>query len=374
MARLNVTACYCAAYAGSYLYVATNVGVWRYHTVNNVWEKLPPSSCSPERRRRDDHKFSCLCSVSDYMYAISESNLPMQRYSLAQNIWQSGSKLPFLSKSDEQDSMLKNVSAVVMRSKIYVLHGYCKQEGAEWEWKARAAVFHCFDPQKNEWKQMASTVYPHFESSLFVVDDNKLYVAGGKISVKELERQIIPEGDPAPVEVYDGVYNRWSVVRQKHIPRNNLGAVELQDGRVYFIINKFPVDSGIRIPPGEVYHISLREWEHLGQLKCMAVRKDGGIAHPVLCYLPLRKDSLKTPTRKEKSTLMKTWKRSEQFSMYSVFYDLLCDFWSVSVFCSARERINMSTPIDICKPISVCSYRALHIRCRYMFFKNLQVL
>ena len=28
------------------------------------------------------------------------------------------------------------------------------------------------------------------------------------------------------------------------------------EGRVYFIINKFPIDSGVRIPPGEVYPVS----------------------------------------------------------------------------------------------------------------------
>ena len=314
MARLNeATACYCVLYVGIYLYVATDVGVCRYHTVDNVWETLPPF------QQYQSHHISCLCSVSDYMYAISESDLPMQRYSLAQNIWQSGSKLQFLNKTDEQNSKLSTVSAVVMRSKIYVLHGYCKQEG-QWEWKAKAAVFHCFDPQKNEWKQMASTVYPHFESSLFVVDDNKLYVAGGTISVKERKRLIIPgrisvekhgrptrdhtlrpRGDRAPVEVYDGVHNKWSVVRQKHIPQNDLGALELQDGRVYFIINKFPVNSGIRIPPGEVYPISLHDWEDLGE-PFYFMDKGGA----VLCYLPVKKDSLKKTGEEKKSTLMKT--------------------------------------------------------------------
>ena len=52
---------------------------------------------------------------------------------------------------------------------------------------------------------------------------------------------------PAPVEGYNEVLNTWFIVPQKHIPPNGLGAVEIE-GRVYFIINKFPVDSGIRIP------------------------------------------------------------------------------------------------------------------------------
>ena len=77
--------------------------------------------------------------------------------------------------------------------------------------------------------------------------------------------------------------NKWSVVDQKHIPENNLGAVEV-DGRVYFIINKFPIDSGIRIPPGEVYPVSLHKWEKLGNISWTAA----------LCYAPIKKKSLKT--------------------------------------------------------------------------------
>ena len=64
----------------------------------------------------------------------------------------------------------------------------------------------------------------------------------------------------------------WTVVDQSHILPNNLGAVQVE-GSVYFIINNFPVDSGIRIPPGEVYPISLNEREDLrkGGEKCNLV-------------------------------------------------------------------------------------------------------
>ena len=63
---------------------------------------------------------------------------------------------------------------------------------------------------------------------------------------------------------------------------NNLGAVEIE-GRVYFIINNFPIDSGIRIPPGELYPVHLGEWKNLGKIDKSAV----------LCYLPVKRESLK---------------------------------------------------------------------------------
>ena len=122
------------------------------------------------------------------------------------------------------------------------------------------------------WEQKESTCQPHFGSSVFVVN-SKLYVAGGNVS---LDDDDVPCGDPAPVEVFDEENNKWSVVEQSHIPANNLSAVEIE-GRVYFLINNFPVDSGIRIPPGEVNPVCLVGWENLKEVDKEAV----------LCYVPL---------------------------------------------------------------------------------------
>ena len=123
------------------------------------------------------------------------------------------------------------------------------------------------------WTKLASTCHPHFVSSLFVVN-NRLCVAGGTID-GYLEHQ-------APVEVYDEGTNTWSVVPQKCIPSNDLGAVEIE-GRVYFIINKFPVDSGIRISPEEMYQIDLSGWGDVAKVNSKAI----------LCYLPVKSENLK---------------------------------------------------------------------------------
>jgi len=269
--------CFCAEYYGNYLYVAgkTQSGqfvIYRYDVGNNSWDTLPPCLES-------NNKINCLCSVDDYIYAISESNLP-QRYSLANNKWQEGAKLPWASDGCYR---LSNVAAVVLKSKIHVIHG-CEKE--EWisgnyfmeRWVGTPAIMHCFDPAKNKWEKHSSTCRPHFGSSLFIVN-NRLCLAGGKVSCDSSGK---PKGNPAAVEVYKEENNTWSVLEQNHIPPNNLSAVEIE-GRVYFIINKFPFDSGIRIPPGEMYHIHLDEWENLAQVSDKAV----------LCYLPVKRESLK---------------------------------------------------------------------------------
>ena len=231
--------------------------------VNNSWVELP--------KYGNNHRVECLCSVGDYLYAISESN-PPQRYSLTNNSWQGGER----SKVDEDKESLITVSATVMNSKMHVIYGYKKREGDGIFSSSviKPAVVYCFDPRYNVWTKLASTCHPHFDSSLFVVN-NRLCVAGGNIDGHR-EHQ-------APVEVYDEGTNTWSVVPQKHIPPNNLGAVEIE-GRVYFIINKFPVDSGIRIPPEEMYQVDLSDWENLAKVL------DSGA---VLCYLPVKGENLK---------------------------------------------------------------------------------
>ena len=190
---------------------------------------------------------------------------------------------------DDQDILVYG-TAVSMGSKIYVLHGCYKEERRRSE---KRAVVHCFDPLKNVWLKKASTLYPHFNSILFV-DNNKLYVAGGWDTVpsESSSGYVWARGGAAPVEVYNDESNSWYAVEQNRIPSNTLGAVELLGGKVYFIINKFPIDSGIRIPPNEVYKISLRQWEN-------SLEKIDHTA--VLCHLSVKKEMLSTVQASAKS-------------------------------------------------------------------------
>ena len=291
MAKLsNATECIGAEVVSHNLYVAVSrdgdsVDLYCYNTIRNVWETLLCCQCGFVR--------VCMCSFSEYIYVFSDRSEPPQRYSLSQNVWQSASELPFFKKLDRSEKLF-SVTAVSIKSKIYVLHGYWSEKYDRHENKisAKPAVVHCFDPKKNEWEKKASTLCPHFESNL-IVDNNKLYVAGGKVSVDKFSGCVFTFGETAPVEVYDEENNSWCVVQQNHIPSNDLNAVELIGGKVYFIINKFPIDSGIRIPTNEVYKISLQEWEHL-----TTIHEDA-----VLCYLPVNKEMLNTLKAAAKSPL-----------------------------------------------------------------------
>ena len=257
--------CNAAVSVGCNLFVAgiAPVGgfyLYRYDTESNAWEmKQLPSTL----------RINNLCILGDYIYAIS-SNLGKvpQRYNIAKRQWQSISKL-----SSNGIYQACNIGAIVhSKVSIFVLCSNINQK----EGKYQPAVLHCFDLAKNEWKEKARTCQPHFGSSLFEVN-GKLFVAGGKCSLDQRYNY------PAPVEVYSEETNTWSVVKQEHIPANNLGAVEIE-GRVYFIINQFPIDSGIRISPEERYPVPLDEWKNLGKIEQCAV----------LCYLPLKREYMKT--------------------------------------------------------------------------------
>lgn len=252
----------CKLFAGGE-YSSKSSCVHCYDIERNVWEKL---------NYPHGGAISNLCRIGDYMYPI----LPyvsqiFERYNLAECRWQ---RIQKLNITQEIFHYFYNSGGTVLNSNLYVLYAHVRM--VESSWQTENTVLHCFDPLRNRWKKKASTCHPHLVSSLFVVS-GKMYVAGGFDSFKEGK----PCGKPAPVEVYDEENNKWSVVKQSRIPPNDLGAVEIE-GRVYFIINRFPIDSGIRIPPGELYPVHLDEWQNLGKVDKTAA----------LCYMPLKRESL----------------------------------------------------------------------------------
>ena len=237
--------------------------IYGYDIEKNLWE----------RQQHNLGTVEGICTLNNFMYAVMHCNQLPQRYSISKRQWQSFAKVGITS---DNYNCFYNSGVAVLGAKVYVLYGKGFRENPRYL-NVQSAGLHCFDPAKNEWEVKATTSKPHFGSSLLVVNST-LYVAGGNVSINDYGR-----GNPAPVEVYDEEKSTWSVVEQKHIPPNNLGAVEIE-GKVYFIINKFPVDSGIRIPPGELYPVPLGEWENLAKIA----------ANAVLCYLPVKRESLKT--------------------------------------------------------------------------------
>lgn len=263
--------CYSAAeHVGNHLYVAVNkYDVHCYSIDQNSWKELPESPSCP---------INNLCSIGDHMYAIGNYNQVPQRYSFSQCRWQPIAKLSYCSDTERR----YYAGATVFNSKLYVVYGRAQETAGNNTWgfhqnySVQNAMSYRFDPRMNHWELLSNTCEPHFDSILFVVND-KLCVAGGYKSLREYK----PCGEEASVEVYDFEMKYWLIVQQSHIPQNDLGAIEVE-GRVYFIINKFPIDSGIRISPGELYPVHLGEWKNLQRVGPDAL----------LCYLPVKRKTL----------------------------------------------------------------------------------
>ena len=270
IAAIEATHCYCAVSVGSKLFVAGSI------SGNNIIFKYDTEKEERERLLHPCGVINNLCVIDDHMYAIGaySSQVP-QRYSFAKRQWQSIALV-----GTRGSNYFPGKNGVIMHLKFFLLYENRSMLRSGY---FSPAVLNCFDPIKNEWEVKATTRQPHFGSSLIVVN-GRLYVAGGYVSMySEISGAYIPGGNPAPVEMYNEESNTWSVVEQKHIPSNDLGAVEIE-GRVYFIINTFPIDSGIRISPGELYPVYLGEWDNLKEIAKSAV----------LCYLPVKRESLKT--------------------------------------------------------------------------------
>ena len=278
--------CHCAELIGNYLYVAAKIsygeyGIYCYDIVHDVWSTLPPIP------HLSHIQIGSLCHIEDHLYVIYKSSAPY-RYNIVKNQWHSVATSEAVCNLNQKTFC--NKAAAVYKSCLYVLYGQGQIHkfnlyGARYKFKASLSVVYCFDPKKNVWEQKASTKTPHFGSSLLVVNNN-LYVVGGSCSLQSSSSERyghLPAGDPAAIEVYNDQENAWYVVNQTHIPPNNLGAVEI-GGRLYFIINSFPVDSGVTFPPGGVNPAIFDEWKNLRNIKQNAV----------LCYVPVKKENLTT--------------------------------------------------------------------------------
>jgi len=280
--------CYCAELIGNNLYVAAKgfrgVVIYCYDTVRNIWSTLPIPGLS-------DNQIDCLCHVEEHLYVIYKNSSAPHRYNIATNQWESVAGWKPVCDLKGQEIFVLVEAAVQYKSCLYVLYAQGIRESLKicppgideaivWGKKCRPcnSVLFCFDPKKNVWEQKASTKTPHFGSSLLVVNKN-LYVAGGRCSFDLSSNK--PDGSPAAIEVYNDQKNVWSVVPQTCIPPNNLGAEEIE-GKVYFIINSFPVDSGITTPPGEVYPAVLNDWKNLGNVD----------KNVVLCSVPVKTENL----------------------------------------------------------------------------------
>ena len=228
-----------ASVSGNALYLGDSATkeCFEYNLSDNKWSGLPLMRFKKDTLR--------LCVLGDYLYALGGTH--PERYSFIKQQWQCIAQPP-------ESQPHKGAAFATFNGYIFAIGGDNCHHGSCFEpsWNV-----YRFDPVTNKWKASASTNEPHINAAVFV-DNGFLYVAGGEKSLGRTKLQ--PSN---VVEMYNHERNKWVNVPQRHIPPNKLGAIETLHGKVFFVQGVTAVESGIRIPPDEVYHISLSNWSNV---------------------------------------------------------------------------------------------------------------
>ena len=211
---------------GNYIYVGNMNTVHRYNIDSDTWDKLPTM-------RNDKWGRYQLLVLGDYLYAMSAEP---ERYSFREKAWQ---PIAAVSSTD--------LTAAILGGKIYAVAS-CR--------KITPSLLYFFDLSKNQWIRKLPTLSARPCGTVFVCN-NKLILTGGKVHNGSCFTDI------NTVEVYDEASDSWSEVEQTHIAQKDTSFAFEAEGVIFFKLNNFAFDSGIRVSPEDPYVVNLDKWKTL---------------------------------------------------------------------------------------------------------------
>jgi N-acetylneuraminic acid mutarotase len=138
------------------------------------------------------------------------------------NEWRKGPEIP-------ENRRRGAAGAFVLNDKIYLVCGI--QDG---HWDGQVTWFDEYDPATNTWKQLADA--PRKRDHIQVaIADNKLYVAGGRLSTARINQVL--NTTIAEVDVYDFKTGKWSTLdATNNIPTKRAGNMTVALGHKILII------------------------------------------------------------------------------------------------------------------------------------------
>jgi len=138
------------------------------------------------------------------------------------NEWRKGPEIP-------ENRRRGAAGAFTLNDKIYLVCGI--QDG---HWDGQVTWFDEYDPETNTWKQLAEAPRPRDHVQVAVVD-NKLYVAGGRLSTARINQVL--NTTIAEVDVYDFKTGKWSTLdAANNIPTKRAGNTAVAFGKKILII------------------------------------------------------------------------------------------------------------------------------------------
>ena len=223
-------ACRAVVCSCSYIYVGGMKTVYRYNIDSNIWDQLPSMGNTKNGRYQ-------LLVLGDYLYAIGPQP---ERYSFREKSWQAIADIV-----PTENALDNSCAAAVIDGNIFTVGSRTPNENA---------LVHCYDPSRNQWEQKASSLKNRINGCTFQCN-GKLRITGGK--TKKEEGWVPLE----TTESYCKETDSWSLTEPKCTAPEDLSFAFEVDDMIFFRLNNFVLDSGIRVSPDQaLYPVKFEEW------------------------------------------------------------------------------------------------------------------
>ena len=224
--------CRAVVCSGSYIFVGGMKTVYQYNIDSKTWHPLPSMGNTKNGRYQ-------LLVLGDYLYAIGPQP---ERYSFREKSWQ-----PIADIVPNENALDNSCAAAVIDGNIFTVGSRKPNENA---------LVHCYDPSRNQWEQKASSLKNRINGCAFVCN-GKLRITGGKTKKEEGWLYWLPL---ETTESYCKETDSWSLTEPKCTAPGDLSFAFEVDDKIFFRLNNFVFDSGIRVSPDQAYPVKFDKW------------------------------------------------------------------------------------------------------------------
>jgi N-acetylneuraminic acid mutarotase len=163
------------------------------------------------------------------------------------NQWRKGPEIP-------ENRRRGAAGAFVLNDKIYLVCGI--QDG---HWDGQVTWFDEYNPATNTWQKLPEAPRPRDHVQVAVVD-NKLYVAGGRLSTARINQVL--NTTIAEVDVYDFKTGKWSTLdASNNIPTKRAGNTTVAWGKKILIIGGESDAHEVAHNEVEAFNTQTQKWE-----------------------------------------------------------------------------------------------------------------
>jgi N-acetylneuraminic acid mutarotase len=173
-------------------------------------------------------------------------------YNPAKNEWRKGPEIP-------ENRRRGAAGAFVLNDKIYMVCGI--QDG---HWDGHVTWFDVYNPQTDKWETLADAPRPRDHVQVAVAD-NKLYVAGGRLSTARIDQVL--NRTVKEVDVYDFKSGKWTTLESSNnLPTLRAGNTTVAFGDKVLVIGGESDKQEAAHSEVDAFNIKTQKWEKFPSL------------------------------------------------------------------------------------------------------------